>query len=307
MQQSHGEEPGDWYFYVTALHWAVTQFTPASMEVTPNNFWERLYNLAAICIAVVLFPTFLTSIANGVTAFRKKNADSNEAKQNLIQYLQDNRISLDLSNCIQCVVLAQHENKRKATRIHEPDVSLLKFLPPSLKEQMHVETYQPILIRHPILTALAAHHGRTLTKICDRAMSQESLGSSEELFAYGKEAEHVYFVLSGKLIYYQGPPASPQPAQEVSADDWFCDQVLCLRWIHHGQMAGLHPCELAKLHAFSFRKIVDRHTLVREMCCRFAELYLSAINNDDISDLGCSKEELENMVSMMAEKPTEDL
>merc|ERR1712008_432282 len=90
MQQSHGEEPGDWYFYATALHWAVTQFTPASMEVTPKNLTERLYNLVAIFISLVLFPTFLTSITNCVSAFRKKNSDYSVAKRLLSQYLQDN-------------------------------------------------------------------------------------------------------------------------------------------------------------------------------------------------------------------------
>jgi len=92
MQQSHGEEPGDWYFYATALHWSVTLFTPASMEVTPRNFWERLYNLAAILISLVIFPTFLTSITNSVFVFRNKTSDYRKANHDLNKYLQDNRI-----------------------------------------------------------------------------------------------------------------------------------------------------------------------------------------------------------------------
>merc|ERR1712226_1500554 len=137
MEQSDGREPSGWYFYVTSLHWAVTQFTPASMEVTPRNLWERTYNLAVIFMSLVLFPTFLSSITNCVAAFRKQNADFGDAKKDLLQFLQDNRIPLDLSTRIQSVAYAQYENKRNTTRIHEPKVALLGLLPKSLKEQMH--------------------------------------------------------------------------------------------------------------------------------------------------------------------------
>jgi len=215
-----------------------------------------------------------------------------------------NRISLDLSTRIQSVVFARFENKRSATRIHEPDVSLLKLLPRSLKEQMHTQLYERILIRHPILQALAVYHERILTQICDMAMSQESLGSAEELFAYGKEAEHVYFVVSGSLLYFEGHSPSPAIREEVDAGDWFCDQALWVRWTHRGQMTGLQPCELANLNGSSFRKLVCQSAITREMCCHFAECYLAAITADMLegccSDLRCSTEKLDRIVSMVA-------
>lgn len=42
--------------YSTALHWSLTQFTPAAMEVTATNFIERLFSVfvvlaGAVCIA----------------------------------------------------------------------------------------------------------------------------------------------------------------------------------------------------------------------------------------------------------------
>jgi len=274
------------------------------MEVTPKNFWERLYNLAAILISLVIFPTFLTSITNSVFVFRNKTSDYRKANHDLNKYLQDNRISLDLSIRIQSVVLAHHENKRKAARLHEPDVSLLELLPRSLKEQLHAQLYQPILIRHPMLKALAACHEQTLTTICDMAMSQASLGSAEELFAYGKETEHMYFVVRGCLLYFEGPSPSPGIPEEVFAGDWFCDHALWVRWIHRGQMTGLEPCELAKLDCSSFRNVVGQRTMVHTMCSRFAECYLAAITDDLLegccNDLCCSTEKLDNILSMVA-------
>jgi len=303
MQQSHGREPGDWYLYLTALHWAMTQFTPASMEVSPRNLWERLYNLAVILVSLVLFPTCLTSITNCVAAFRKKNSDYRDARRDLSQYLQDNHISLDLSTRIQSVAFAQYENKRTASRIHEPDVSLLKLLPRSLKEQLHAQLYLPTVIKHPILSALGTCHDRTLVKICDEAMSQGSLEPAEELFAFGKEAEQMYFVVSGCLFYWEGPLPSPNMREEVSSGEWICDQVLWMPWVHRGQMTGFQPSELANLDASIFLKIVDQRSMIRAMCCHFAHCYLAAIVDDELAgacnDLGCATAKLQDMVNIV--------
>jgi hypothetical protein len=232
-----------------------------------------------------------------VSAFRKKNSDYTAAKRHLSSYLQDNRIPLDLSIRIHSVACAQYDNNRRATRVHEPDVLLLKLLPRSLKEQMHVELYQPTIMEHPILYSLAGYHERTIIKLCDMAMGQESLGSAEELFAYGKEAEHVYFVVSGRLLYvWEG-------IREEVSSGWFCDQVLWVQWVHRGQMTGLQACELVNLNGSSFRKIAGQRATVRAICHRFAEAYYESITNDMFdgccNDLGCSKEMLENIVSIV--------
>lgn len=189
---------------------------------------------------------------------------------------------------------------RSAKRVHEPDVSLLNFLPRSLKEQMHVEVYHPKLITHPFLHLLADAHGRVFMKICHTAMSQESLKPGEELFAHGKEAEKVYFVDRGSLLYCEG--SSPQNYQvDVRAGSWFCDQVLWMPWVHRGQMTAVQPCELANLDGAVFRQIVAHRPMVHSMCSRFAEHYLAIIRNDELSnccnDLGCPSKTLQNIIS----------
>lgn len=305
MEQSHGKEPGNWYLYITALHWSVTQFTPASMEVTPKNLWERLYNLTVIFISLVLFPTFISSISNRVSAYRKRNIDFLDAKNDLFKFLQENRVSLDLSSRIQSVVIAQHIKQSKASLIHEPTVSLLKLLPRSLKEEMHAEIYQPVITMHPFFKELESQHEVTLVKICDMAMSQQSLGPGEELFAYGKEAEQVYFLVSGSLVYSEGPSPSQDISAELSKGAWCCDHVLWVRWQHRGQMMSPQQhCRLANLSASSFLTIVGKSIFVRSMCARFAECYLAAITDDmqdgSCNDLGCSVQKLDGIVRTMS-------
>jgi len=293
------EPPTSTYLYLTALHWSVTQYTPASMEVVPRNSWERAYNLFTIFSSLVLFPPFLASIANSMAALRKTTAEYADARKNLVQFLQENRVSPNLSSRIESVVTKQHENLRKSKRLHEPAVSLLNLLPQSLKEQMHIELYQHIIVRHPLLGTIGSDHERTLIKLCDVAMCQESLQSGQELFAYGNEAEKVYFVVSGKLSYFEGPVPSPQNREEVMAGAIVCDQVMWMQWVHQGQMTAVQPCTLANLNGACFRNIIAQRPAVHALCCRFAESYFediqAEIRTGSYNDLGCSIPLLEDI------------
>eukprot|EP00419_Tripos_fusus_P038534 CAMPEP_0172764960 /NCGR_PEP_ID=MMETSP1074-20121228/178346_1 /TAXON_ID=2916 /ORGANISM="Ceratium fusus, Strain PA161109" /LENGTH=122 /DNA_ID=CAMNT_0013599825 /DNA_START=117 /DNA_END=481 /DNA_ORIENTATION=+ len=120
---------------------------------------------------------------------------------------------------------------RSTKRVHEQDVSLLNYLPRSLKMQMHTEVFKPKLITHPLFTLLAQGYDRVCIKICHMAMSQESLKPGEELFAYGKEAEKVHIVDWGSLLYCEGSLPSHKDIH-VNAGDWLCEHVLWMPWVH---------------------------------------------------------------------------
>lgn len=224
-----------------------------------------------------------------------------EAKRNLAQYLQQNRISLELSMRIQSLVLTQYCNMTSAKRIHEQDVSLLNFLPRSLQEQMHTEVFQPHLTTHPLFILLADSHERVFIKICHNAMSQESLKPGEELFTYGKEAEKVYIVDCGCCFYCEGSLPS-QNKTDINAGDWLCEQVLWMPWVHRGQITAGRLCELANIDGVMFREIVAGRPLLRSICSRIAQRYLAIINENEINnccnDLRCcSHETLQNIIS----------
>jgi len=238
--------------------------------------WRRAWGLVLLCDCSALVCDFVHACING--GYPKELLGAS------VQPCRDSHFAGDLSD-----IPDKHHEQRVCV---------------SQQEQLHAQLYQPILIRHPMLKALAACHEQTLTTICDMAMSQASLGSAEELFAYGKETEHMYFVVRGCLLYFEGPSPSPGIPEEVFAGDWFCDHALWVRWIHRGQMTGLEPCELAKLDCSSFRNVVGQRTMVHTMCSRFAECYLAAITDDLLegccNDLCCSTEKLDNILSMVA-------
>lgn len=294
-EQSSGQTPDRGYLYATALHWATTQFTPASMEVVPQNSAERMFAILTLFGSLVLFPSMLSSITNTVASFKKKNADYVEARNKLLSFLEESRVSLDLSGKIQSVVFTQYDHIRSAKRVHEPDVMLLKFLPRSLKEQMHDEIYQPILLQHPFMEALFGIEDLALHRICHLAMTMETLSTGQDLFTYGKDADMVYFVLSGQLLYFEGPVVRGNLRIEVPEGSWVCDQALWVHWVHQGLMTAGMPCELALLNTATFRHIVHHRPVLRDTCCKFASQLLERDHNGTqhhISDLGFSADEI---------------
>merc|ERR1719491_764494 len=62
-----------WYRYLSSFHWAVTQFTPASMEIVPTNTFERLYTIVTIFFGLLMFSSFVSNMTNSMTYLTKIN------------------------------------------------------------------------------------------------------------------------------------------------------------------------------------------------------------------------------------------
>merc|ERR1719424_178516 len=58
---------GRWYLYLTSFHWGITQFTPASMHVQPQNTMERGYAVVVVVFALVVFSYVVGSITGSLT------------------------------------------------------------------------------------------------------------------------------------------------------------------------------------------------------------------------------------------------
>merc|ERR1719326_972496 len=64
--------------YTTSLHWSLTQFTPASMEISARNTAERVYTVCVLMFAMVTFSSFISSITNATTQLRKLDAEDTD-------------------------------------------------------------------------------------------------------------------------------------------------------------------------------------------------------------------------------------
>ena len=73
----HGFENEHWsYQYVTSFHWAITQFTPSSMHVQPQNIYERTFCVIVVISGLVGFSYLVGSITGSLAELRRMKEDA---------------------------------------------------------------------------------------------------------------------------------------------------------------------------------------------------------------------------------------
>jgi len=289
------EEPGLPWFYATSLHWTLTQFTPASMEVVPENTYERFFTVCTMLCAIIFFSSFLSNIAAAVALFRRKREEHGIQSANLVRLLQENHVSLHLAGRIQAFLKMQQTKRNVVHRVHESDVPQLKQLPESLKEQLAWEVYMPVITRHPLLKGMKLFTQSCITAVCIEALSQQSVLASHHVFSLAEKCRAMYFVVAGEMTYFHGASTKPISASQqsddcamVTARSWACEYVLLVAWEHQGLMTTLGmPCELALLDAALFHGVLLQWPTVQTFCRRYAFFFMADMeqSNAELSDL----------------------
>lgn len=274
------------YRYCTALHWSLTQFTPASMEVWPQNIYERVFAIIVLISAMVTFSTFISSITSMMTTLRRIGTEKSKQRENIRKYVLENHLSIELGNQISVFLRDQKGMGKK--RVHEVDIQVLKLLPEALKVQLHWEVYSWRLIPHPFFFHFMESDQEGLLELCHRAMGEVSLRTSEELFSWGQRAARVYFLLCGYMEYtlYADKPV----VVELSHGHCIAEAVLWVQWVHQGRLVAKTLCEFVALDASLFRKVVSRRPHILGCCMDYAKKYqtqLLRLPLDHPADVWC--------------------
>ncbi|CAK0821888.1 unnamed protein product, partial [Prorocentrum cordatum] len=91
-----------WYYqYATAMHWSITQFTPASMQIVPHNMAERVFTICVVVFALVGFSYVVGSITGSLTQLRSLHEEESKQFWDLRRYLKHNQVDVNLSMRIQ--------------------------------------------------------------------------------------------------------------------------------------------------------------------------------------------------------------
>lgn len=273
--------------YVTALHWSLTQFTPASMEIYPKGFPERVYSICVLFLALVVFSSFVSSITNAMNHLRHINEATQKQNNNLRRYINENKLSLELGNRIRA--FAKRLRVRTRFRVHQEDIDVFRVLPEPLRLQVYWEVYVPILSAHPFFGLCSEHFETFVLRFCFGALHEQSAITGQELFNHDQEAKHMLFVMSGTLEYCQG--LTDIQIDAVNAEEWCSEVAIWLKWAHEGRLSAMSHSELVLLDANVFRKFVSQASLVLfEICKVYAMSFQEhALNpgNDVSLDIFC--------------------
>jgi len=292
------------YQYLTALHWSLTQFTPAGMEVYPRNWHERIYSIFALLLGVLTFSSFVSSITSCMMYLRNMHTEPAKQEAILREYFQENKISAELGQRVWVYLKTNHFQHKKA--VHKKDIALFKLLPESLKFKIDEELYLDVVLTLPFLEMLDIIDHSLVCELCHHAMGEISLTSGDVLFQEGKNAKGMYFVTAGTMDYKHRNRANNC---SLNKGDWACEPVLWMRWAHRGHLIAHTSCEVVSLESALFRSTLGSQLMGCNFIRTYAEYfqyYLKEIGSWD-TDIFNDKQELIDVVNRAIQDSDDEL
>lgn len=266
------------YAYFSSLHWSLTQFTPASMEIFPQNVYERMFNVVVIMFAFVFFSSFVSSITNAMTHIRNINAKAVARDTMIRRFFSDHNISHGLAARVWHFV--RHKRVAQGKKLKTDEVPILNQLPVRIRDELRMEVYGPVLMRHPMLHHYLGGCQAALRKICKKGISELTLQPGKEL-KFDDEVKKMIFVQSGNLEFHmydvvEEVEGDAENGYILEAGDWCCEASL---WADKVALDGhfiASPVgsDLVLLDAEVFRAVAVENFETLDMLVKYSTLFI---------------------------------
>mmetsp|Transcript_73462 Transcript_73462/g.175078 ORF Transcript_73462/g.175078 Transcript_73462/m.175078 type:complete len:826 (+) Transcript_73462:156-2633(+) len=259
------------YKYTTALHWSLTQFTPASMDVFATNLLERIYSIVILFFALVAFSSVIGSITASMTSIRNIKSDEMRNFWMLRRYLRQQQISQATSDRVMKYMEHKVETSRK--RVNPTKVSFLEQLSEHLRLDLINEMSAPLLEEHPFFRHINEEIHMIMYRLCSQALLVTQYAVGDDAFEAGEWANSMYFVKAGRFRYeITGSRLS------LEAGMWVSEAVLWTIWRHLGLFRATRPGELIAVNPDIFAEILRTHPKPWYFAQHYGENFVAFIN-----------------------------
>jgi len=273
----YGFADSSWgYQYLSAFHFSITQFTPASMHVQPENSIERAFTIFVVVFALVGFSYLVGSITNSMTQLRSMTEDASKQFWVLRRYLKQQQVPMVLSTRIQRYI--EHAWARQKASVAEP--KLFALLSEQLSQELKCARSLPHLQVHPLFVCLHRHSHISMQRLAVNAINWRNLARDDFLFFPNETATHLYFVVEGKLLYSKVDASGLESTEEVDrAEDWVAEPVLWTpTWIHLGTLRAISEADLVLIDGARFGDIIGRSPPMFQLVSSYARKFMKWMN-----------------------------
>jgi len=239
--------------YAASMHWALTQFTPSTNNIAPDNAIERFFALGVVVFAIGIFSSFITQITATMSSLRMARSEQNQKRAKLLQFFSERGLSVGLFGKVQ---QALQQEGHFEVRLKEPDVMLIQKIPERLKMQLHEEMFMNSLLSLNIWPS-RKDIGGLLATICHHAMQEHSAVPGQDVFLPGTDCHDVYVIESGSMGYVT--VAGDLIGEFTAVQGGLCLPCLWCEWTHRGRLAAtMGICYYARLRCDQFCTIVQK-------------------------------------------------
>eukprot|EP00929_Paragymnodinium_shiwhaense_P104379 TRINITY_DN6873_c1_g1_i1.p1 TRINITY_DN6873_c1_g1~~TRINITY_DN6873_c1_g1_i1.p1 ORF type:complete len:789 (-),score=206.33 TRINITY_DN6873_c1_g1_i1:238-2604(-) len=270
--------------YTTSLHWSLTQFTPASMDISARNEYERMFSIIVLFFAMVAFSSIIGSITGSMTSLR--NMKNEEMKQFwfLRRYLRQRHVSSDLS--VRIIKYLEHVSNSKKALVQVTSIKILSSLSEALTNELKHQLHAKAILSHPFIHYINNEMEAVMHRLCRHALQQQAYAECEVVFNSGEEAKSAFIVKAGRLRYndMDGNQLEPEPME----NEWFGEPCLWVIWRHVGDLASETDSEMLLMTVGPFAEVMGRHPrsfyFAREYARQFLG-YLNKLSAEQLSDV----------------------
>ena len=185
------------YHYFTALHFALAQVSPGNINIMPMNWSERVMNICVLCLTLIVFSSFISSMTVAVTRLRNINSVDEKRHALLRKYLRDHDIPSDLAIRVHSFLEERHEVM--AGKTNEREVDLLPLLTKGLQSEITRAIKEPTLRRYPVLRQLHSSEPANdlMILICAEACAERTYGPGDKVYVVDDVSRGMYFLTYG--------------------------------------------------------------------------------------------------------------
>jgi len=274
------------YQYLTSFHWSITQFTPSSMHVQPQNLPERLFAIITVVLGLVVFSYLVGSITGSLTQLRAMQEEGAKQFWNLRRFLRHNSVPMALASRI--LKYLEHAWLKQKEHVSPENIKLLGLLSEQLYDELYCSMSVPHLKVHPLFQHINDLSSVTMHRLARTAISRKLLARGDTLFIPGETGTHMYFVVSGKLRYIKPDPTDESRDREEWVDkgeDWIAEPVLWTpSWVHQGMLIATTECDLLLVSADKFAEVIRLSPPVHSLVSCYATSFMKWLSEQALKD-----------------------
>ncbi|CAK9021361.1 unnamed protein product [Durusdinium trenchii] len=285
------------YQYTTALHWSLTQFTPASMDSFARNVPERIVSIVVVFFALIGFSSIVGSVTNSVAQLQALHGSSRRQFWLLRKYLNEKRIFEPTRTRL--FTFLEHEVERRRKDIKTEDVRLLQLLSHPLQNLLAYELHRGPMKGHPFFGYLDQHMQPVMYRLCHKAMKFKHFASEDVCFTEAEGGKFMWVLIEGAFSYIR----AGHLYELDSCGTWLSEPVLWTTWWHRGNLETASTSgQLAFVAAQAFVKCFKSHPRPWLYARTYAMKYVKKLNSIPIGRLSdIDPVEVEEVKIMAAE------
>jgi len=299
------ENVGVAFQYTSCMHWSMTQMTPGSMEIVPQNSYERAFNIFCLVFGLLFGTTLVGQISSKMVQFNMSRQVELRRTDELRRFLRENNVAAALALRIQRQSADRMQDK---SRLSEQDVEDIKHLSAHLRLLLRQEIFIPHLVRHPLFSSWGARDPSAVKDLCSSGLvCFECLAPGHDLFTSKHSMDRAYLFLRGRAVYschkveddeeeeeaqareqsVKGKRAfssirAGQPSHKTSSSAskltslgamtleapqgaWICESALWMEWVALGNLEALRQCEFVSIMSTAVIDMLKHHPKIADI------------------------------------------